>query len=197
VPRIELAGGGLLDLRERWLSAADEGRMFAALRDQVGWEHKEIEIAGRTFLQPRLTAWYGDPGARYSYSGITLEPVPWHPVLAEIRARIESDTGHRLNSVLCNLYRDGDDAMGWHSDREKELGPNPVIASVSLGAARRFVLKHRKKAAPNVVIELEGGSLLLMTGSTQHEWRHTLPRTRTPVGARINLTYRRIVGTSD
>jgi alkylated DNA repair dioxygenase AlkB len=141
---------------------------------------------------PRLSAWYGDAGAVYTYSGLRLEPLPWTPVLLEIKQATERLSGTRFNSVLLNLYRDGQDSMGWHSDDEPELGPEPVIASVSLGALRRFVFQHKKRRW-RIALDLEPGSVLLMAGATQHHWRHALPKTRRPVAPRINLTFRTIL----
>jgi alkylated DNA repair dioxygenase AlkB len=141
---------------------------------------------------PRLSAWYGDPGAIYSYSGLRLEPLPWTPVLLEIRQVVTDLAETPFNSVLLNLYRDGQDSMGWHSDAEPELGRNPVIASVSLGAVRRFVLRHKKRKEQHIALELESGSVLVMGGALQHYWRHALPKIRQAVGPRINLTFRLI-----
>ena len=192
--QLELADGGLVELRLGWITPEVQDFLFARLERELDWAQRPILIAGREVLQPRLTAWYGDPGAAYSYSGRSLEPSSWHPCLAELRSRLEAETSHRFNSVLTNLYRNGEDSMGFHADKESELGRNPAIASVSLGATRRFVMRHRKKSvAQRVELELPSGSLLLMTGTTQHFWRHSVPKTRGPVGARINLTYRLIL----
>jgi alkylated DNA repair dioxygenase AlkB len=143
-------------------------------------------------MQPRLVAWFGDPEASYTYSGLKLVPEPWPARLASLRARVEEQAGAAFNSVLCNLYRDGADSMGLHSDDERELGQNPIIASVSLGETRRFVMRHKKKAAERLDLDLPGGSLLVMAGTTQHHWRHGVPKQRAIEGARINLTFRRI-----
>jgi len=141
---------------------------------------------------PRLIAWYGEPEAVYTYSGVRHVPMPFTPELAVIRARIEELSGAPFNSALANLYRDGRDGMGWHADNEAELGRNPVIASVSLGATRRFTLRHRRRKGLTEALDLEPGSLLVMEGETQHHWLHALPKTTRPVGERINLTYRLI-----
>ncbi len=192
--RLELADGGLVELRLGWVTPEDQALLFARLERELDWAQRPIRIAGREVLQPRLTAWYGDPGASYTYSGLSLRPQSWHPCLAELRSRLEEETPHRFNSVLTNLYRNGGDSMGFHADKETELGRNPTIASVSLGATRRFVMRHRKKSVEQGVdLELPPGSLLLMTGTTQHFWRHAVPKTRGPVGPRINLTYRLIL----
>lgn len=146
---------------------------------------------GRQVLQPRLTAWYGD--AAYTYSGVTLEPLPWTPLLAMLRDRLIADVGERFNSVLCNLYRTGADSMGLHADDERELGPNPVIASVSVGATRRLVLRHKRRKAAPVILDLTSGSLLVMGPATQTFWRHAVPKDPRVVAPRVNLTFRRIV----
>lgn len=158
----------------------------------LAWAPHRVRLFGREHLTPRLCAWYGDADVRYAYSGQTLDPLPWTPALADLRVRIESALGRSFNSVLCNLYRDGADCMGWHSDDEASLGPRPVIASLSLGATRRFALRHRRRAHPSVSLALAHGDLLVMGGDTQHHWQHALPRTHRPVGARINLTFRAV-----
>jgi alkylated DNA repair dioxygenase AlkB len=187
----DLDDGGRLSLRENWLAPTNATEIFAALLEELDWKQRSIRIFGREVLQPRLTAWYGD--AAYTYSGVTLAPLPWTPLLSELRERLIADVGERFNSVLCNLYRTGADSMGLHSDDEKELGPRPVIASVSLGAARRFVLRHKGKKAAPVGIELTNGSLLVMGGATQAFWKHEVPKEPSRIGARINLTFRYIV----
>lgn len=183
---------------ELWLwpgafDAATADRHFTRLRDGIGWEAEEILIFGERRRVPRLVAWHGDAEATYVYSGTRHDPRPWTPDLEAIRCRVEHLTGHSFNAVLLNLYRDGRDGMGWHADDEPELGPDPVIASVSFGATRRFRLKHRRNRAGPVTLELGHGSLLLMAGATQRHWLHAVPKTARPVGERINLTFRRIV----
>ena len=178
-----------------WLSAAEADRFLERLRRECDWRQHEVRIAGRHVACPRLSAWHGDTDAVYGYSGSRHVPAPWTPALAELRRRVEHATGSRFNSVLANLYRDGNDSMGLHSDDEPELGERPVIAAVSLGAARRFVMKHRRdRARPPLVIEPAHGSLLLMAGETQRHWRHGLPKTRRAVGCRLSLTFRRVLG---
>jgi len=189
--RWELADGGTLCLHAGWLAPEEAGRTFDALLAGLDWKQRPIRIFGREVLQPRLTAWYGD--APYTYSGVTLAPVPWPPLLAELRDRAALDAGVPFNTVLCNLYRTGEDSMGYHADAEKELGPHPVIASVSLGAVRRFVLVHKKKRAAPVSLELPGGSLLVMGGTVQAFWKHALPKDPAVTAARVNLTFRRIL----
>ena len=139
------------------------------------------------------TPWHGDPGTRYTYSGITLDTCPWTPLLARLRQDIEAITGYCYNSVLLNLYRDQHDSVGWHSDNERELGRAPVIASLSLGATRSFRLRHRERLHAPLTISLTDGSLLLMAGETQRNWQHAVPKETREKGPRINLTFRRIV----
>jgi alkylated DNA repair dioxygenase AlkB len=194
--RIPLEDGGELLLVEEWLAPTEARRSFDALMREVPWEQKAISMMGKKVMQPRLVAWFGDPEAVYTYSGVRNDPVPWTPTLAELRSRVEKTAEHPFNSVLANLYRDGRDSMGFHADKEKELGPNPVIASVSLGATRRFQLRYtgKQKGVPGRDIDLRDGSLLIMRGTTQHFWRHGIPKESAPVGPRINLTFRWIEG---
>ena len=163
--------------------------LLRTLLTATPWQQHRITIPGRSLAAPRLSAWYGDPEAVYSYSGLELQPLAWTPTLWKIKTVADAIAKTRFNSVLLNLYRDGRDSVGWHSDAEPELGPNPVIASVSLGATRRFVLRHQRKPL-RIELALEGGSVLVMAGTTQHYWRHQLPKTRQPVGPRVNLTFR-------
>jgi alkylated DNA repair dioxygenase AlkB len=171
--------------------APEESKLlFAALRAGTDWQQEEIVIFGQPRLVPRLVAWHGDADARYRYSGVMHEPRPWTAALLAIRDRVEVLTARRFNSVLLNLYRDGRDGMGWHSDDESELGLDPAIASVSLGATRRFRMRHRKNRAEPFELRLAEGGLLLMSGPTQHHWQHAVPKTARSVGERINLTFR-------
>lgn len=164
---------------------------YAALLDEVPWESRTITVFGKSHVEPRLTAWFGDEGASYSYSGIVLSPRAWTPTLLHLRTLCEELAGTPFNSVLLNLYRDGCDKMGWHADNERELGPEPVIASLSLGATRRFRFRHR--ATKHVVTcELPHGSLLVMRGLTQTFWVHEVPRQKRITEPRINLTFRYI-----
>ncbi|MEM7203068.1 MAG: alpha-ketoglutarate-dependent dioxygenase AlkB [Planctomycetota bacterium] len=169
-------------------------RLAEALRAELRWETKVVRLFGRELPSPRLTAFCGDPGATYRYSGLTLKPAPWTAGLAEVRDTLHAQMGARFNCVLANLYRDGGDSMGWHSDDERELGAAPVIASLSFGAVRRFLLRHRQDPARRAALDLAPGSLLWMAGATQRWYRHSVPKTRRPVGPRVNLTFRRIVG---
>ena len=166
---------------------------FAALQNEIAWRHEPIVLWGKAHMQPRLTAWYGDAGTDYSYSGLSMAPLPWSPRLAAIKAEIESFCGERFNSVLANLYRDHRDSVGWHSDDERELGPQPFIASLSLGEIRTFKLKHKeRKGEKPRVLELGNGSLLLMGGDTQRCWLHAVEKENQARGPRINLTFRLI-----
>jgi alkylated DNA repair dioxygenase AlkB len=175
-------------------SPAETSRLFAGLRHEVAWQHEQVLIFGRWRQVPRLVAWYGDAGASYTYSGTSHEPLPWTEEVAMLRKRVEVLTGHVFNGVLLNLYRDGRDGMGWHADNEPELGSEPVVASISFGAPRRFTLKHKRRKTEKVELLLEDGSVLLMSGATQANWLHSVPKTSKQVGERINLSFRHIVG---
>ncbi|MDG1573188.1 alpha-ketoglutarate-dependent dioxygenase AlkB [Robiginitalea sp. M366] len=163
------------------------------LEQEVPWQQDPIRVFGKTYPQPRLTALYGEAGSSYGYSGIRMQPLPFTPALSELKDMVEAEAGCTFNICLLNLYRDGQDSNGWHADNEKELGTNPAIASLSLGASRWFHLKHRREAAHRYKVLLENGSLLLMQGAMQHHWLHQLPKTQKPLEARINLTFRKVV----
>lgn len=169
---------------------AESDALFTQLLDSIAWQQDSIRIYDRRIPLPRLTAWYGDAGTRYTYSGITMEPQPWAPALLQIKQAIEPLAGVKFNSVLLNLYRDGRDSVAWHSDDEPELGKNPVIGSVSFGATRRFCLRHQVDRSLKQEIALTHGSLLLMQGTTQRFWQHQIPKTAKSVAPRINLTFR-------
>jgi alkylated DNA repair dioxygenase AlkB len=180
-----------------WLAPAEADALFESLLGQIAWETHVIRIRGREVSSPRLSCWIGDRGASYMYSRTRFEPRPWPAALAALRARIDEACGAGFNSVLANLYRDGRDAMGWHSDDEPELGQEPVIASLSLGAERRFVFRRkptRGQANVRTALELRlaHGSLLRMAGATQRLYQHALPRALRVAAPRINLTFRRI-----
>jgi alkylated DNA repair dioxygenase AlkB len=164
--------------------------VLARLIAETPWRADTIVVYGKRYLQPRLTAWYGE--ASYTYSGLTLDPLPLTPLLEQLRRTVEDVTGHRYNSVLLNHYRDGRDSMGMHSDDESELGPDPVIASLSFGASRSFLMRHKTRKLGQK-IELTDGSLLLMRGSTQHNWLHGINKTVKSTESRVNLTFRYIV----
>ena len=167
-------------------------QIYAELLQEIAWQQDNITVFGKTHPQPRLTALYGNEGKPYSYSNITMQPNPWNTLLQKIKYHIETTTECQFTTVLLNQYRDGKDSNGWHADNEKELGTNPIIASLSFGAERVFQLKHNTIADAKKSIVLEHGSLLLMKGSTQHFWKHQIPKTAKPIGNRINLTFRSI-----
>jgi alkylated DNA repair dioxygenase AlkB len=193
--RIELDDGACCELYAAWIAPADSRVLFAQLLAEVPFAQRAIRVFGREVMQPRLVAWVGEPEAVYRYSGTTHVPSPFGPVLGALCARVARQVGVPFNSVLCNLYRDGRDAMGMHSDSEPELGERPVIASLSLGAMRRFQLRHRKgKGRAGADLPLEDGSLLVMRGSLQQHYRHGVPREPRVSEPRINLTFRRILG---
>lgn len=182
--------GARLVYRPAWLAAVEADTLFDELQRSLPWSVHRIRLFGRSVDSPRLSAWIGDKDAVYRYSGADFLPHPWTASLSVLRTRLGTELGAPFNSVLANLYRDGQDAMGWHSDDEPELGPQPVIASISLGGVRRFALKHRQQPSLRRAIELPHGSLLVMAGDTQRCYRHALPRTAKPVAPRINLTFR-------
>lgn len=167
-------------------------KIYTELLQEIAWQQDNITVFGKTHPQPRLTALYGNEGKPYSYSNITMQPHPWNTLLQKIKYLIEARTECQFTTVLLNQYRDGKDSNGWHADNEKELGTNPIIASLSFGAERVFQLKHNTIADAKKSIVLEHGSLLLMKGSTQHFWKHQIPKTAKPIGNRINLTFRSI-----
>lgn len=165
-------------------------QLYDKLYKEIPWQLDEITVYGKTHPQPRLTALFGNEGKPYSYSNIVMQPHHWNPILMFIKTEIEQIVNETFTTVLLNLYRDGKDSNGWHADNEKELGRNPVIASVSFGAARIFHLKHNSIADAKQKITLENGSLLIMKGETQHFWKHQIPKTAKPMAPRINLTFR-------
>ena len=165
--------------------------LFAALRDETAWEQHRLNVFGREVASPRLSCWIGDAGAAYTYSRTRFEPHAWTPALGELRAELAMRFGLAFNSVLANLYRSGQDSMGWHSDDEPELGATPVIASLSFGAVRRFRFRSRETRKVAATIDLAHGSLLVMRGATQRLYQHDLPKTA-QAGERINLTFRTI-----
>ncbi len=169
------------------------GELLHRLIRDTPWQAEEITVFGKTHLQPRLLAWYGDPEARYTYSGIPHQPRPWSALLTRLKARVEQVTGSRFNSVLLNYYRDQRDSMGLHADDEPELGAEPVIASLSLGEERKLVFRHRsRRELKTVSVPLPPGSLLVMRGPTQRHWKHGIRKLTRPCGPRVNLTFRRV-----
>lgn len=189
--RIDLGDGAHLLFDASWLARERASALFARLREAVPWRQEASADGGRVVPHPRLTAWFGE--RPYTYSGVTVRPNPWLPELLELRREVEAAAGARFDAVLANLYRSGDDSVGFHRDAEPELGLDPVIASVSLGATRRFVLRRRRGRGPEVALDLPHGALLVMAGTTQRHWRHAVPR-QPGAGPRINLTFRPFVG---
>jgi alkylated DNA repair dioxygenase AlkB len=187
--QIDIRDGGTIHYDETFHAKDDADRLFERLRKETPWKQER----GRMGPFPRLTAWYADPGLIYRYSGVTHHAIDWTPTLSTIRGAVEKAARTTFNSLLLNLYRDGQDSIGYHADDEPELGVNPVIASISLGSVRRFVLKH-VKTREKLTFELAHGSLLIMGGTCQHHWVHGVPKTKTDVGERINLTFRNLVG---
>jgi alkylated DNA repair dioxygenase AlkB len=180
-----------VSLYRQWLDLATAETLFSQLRDALVWQQPEIYVAGRTHKIPRLQSWYGDPEAIYTYSRQTFVPLPWTTALMELRLRMEAFCNTSFNSVLANFYRSGTDGMGFHADDELELGSRPIIASLSLGATRKFVFKSKDPMAQQRYdVNLHAGDLLVMAGDTQRHWHHGLPKTRLAVGGRINLTFR-------
>ena len=179
-----------------FVAPSDADRLFEALKQTLAWRQDQIKLFGRQCWIPRLQAWYADPGIRYRYSGLELAHHAWTDELQQLRQRVEQQCCHRFNAVLANLYRDGLDSMGWHSDDEPELGTHPVIASLSLGQPRPFKLRRRNQPDQQYEIELEHGSLLLMGGALQHHWQHALPKRLRLKQPRINLTFRRVARTA-
>ncbi|WP_321285174.1 alpha-ketoglutarate-dependent dioxygenase AlkB [uncultured Vibrio sp.] len=181
---------GKLYYHPNFLRSDEADDFYTSLRETLPWHQERINIFGKSVLQPRLQAWHGD--AAYTYSGLTMTPSPWTPDLLTLKARCEAIAEVTFNSVLANLYRDGQDSMGWHQDNEPELGRNPVIASLNLGETRRFLLRNLH-CKIQVEYELSHGALLIMAGELQHHWSHSVPKTAKPKGERINLTFRHIL----
>lgn len=175
-----------------FFSEAESKVFFDGLQQEIAWEPDQLRMFGKLITTRRKVAWYGDAGMNYTYSGMVRQPLCWNNILLEIKQRIEEKTKHRFNSCLLNFYHDGNDGMGWHQDNEKELGEQPVIASVSLGATRPFDFRHLL-TAEKIRILLEPGSLFLMRGHTQEFWKHSLPKTKKNLHPRINLTFREII----
>jgi alkylated DNA repair dioxygenase AlkB len=173
-----------------FFTEAQSNDFYKELDSNANWKQEKIKLYGKLIDLPRLTAWYGDEGKSYTYSGITVTPDPWMPALLEIKKEIEVVSGVNFNSVLLNLYRGARDSVGWHSDDEPELGRNPVIGSVSFGATRSFQFKHKHNDAQRREIALPHGSYLLMRGPTQHYWLHQVPKKTKVHEPRINLTFR-------
>jgi alkylated DNA repair dioxygenase AlkB len=193
--RVLIDRGGILDYDTEFLSKEESDKLFAFLKEKVSWEQKFYTNyrTKQQFPQPRLTAWYADDTEMaYSYSGVTQVVQPWLPELLELKKKIEKVSGAEYNSVLLNFYRDGSDSVGYHADDEKELGKNANIASISLGATRRFLLKYNYPLLGDPIeYELSHGSLLIMSGSVQENWKHSIPKATGVKEGRINLTFRK------
>ena len=174
----------------KFFGKSEAALLFQELLSETPWQQDQIKVFGKVHEQPRLTAFYGDSGKTLSYSGIKMQSHPWNENLLAIRKKIQTVCETEFNTVLLNYYRNGKDSNGWHADNEQYLGKNPVIASVTFGEARAFQMKHNTLSIPTQKIILESGSLLLMKGTTQHFWKHQIPKTAKPIGARINLTFR-------
>ena len=202
---IKLQQAELFFFENFWLKDEADA-YFNTLRTELHWQQGEIKIFGKNIFEPRLTAWYGDVGKNYTYSGVKREPLEWHPLLKRLKSDIENPSlrlksrnsseinfNFEFNSVLCNFYRNGKDSMGYHADNEKELGINPLIASVNFGVTRRFLLKHRTDKNLKHEILLTHGSVLFMAGEMQHYWLHAIPKSTHNLLPRINLTFRNII----
>lgn len=173
-----------------FLNAAEANSYFEIFKNTIRWQQDDIKVFGKVHAQPRLTALFGNNEKPYSYSNISMQPHEFSKELLAVKQKIETKTDVVFTTCLLNLYRDGKDSNGWHADNEKELGTNPVIASLTLGEERFFYLKHRTQKELKHKLLLEHGSLLLMKGATQHHWLHQIPKTAKPIGSRINLTFR-------
>ena len=186
--------GGEILFMKNFLELEKANYYYEKLNASIQYKQEEIKCYGKIHPLQRKTAWYGDQGFNYSYSGINCNPIPWTTELLELKENIEKYLPtENFNSVLLNLYRDGNDKVGWHSDDEKELGMNPTIASLSLGETRRFDLKHKENPDLKYKFELTPGSLIIMRGSLQHNWSHQIPVQKKVLGSRINLTFRTII----
>lgn len=173
-----------------FLSALNANTYLKSLREETPWRQDDITVFGKTYPQPRLTALYANNEKSYSYSNITMRPMLFTPQLLKLKGKVEEVAGTEFTTCLINRYRTGKDSNGWHADNEKELGENPIIASISLGAERYFHLKHNTDPTLKYKLLLEHGSLLLMKGKTQHFWKHQIAKTAKQVDERINLTFR-------
>jgi len=185
---ITINGGEYIYIPSFFAPEEANGYLNTLLND-IKWKQESMTMYGRDIKFPRLTAWYGENDKPYTFSGITLNPHQWTQSLLSIKSKIEPLAQTNFNSVLLNLYRDGNDSISWHTDAEKELGINPVIASVNFGATRKFQLRH-KNTKEKIELQLSHGSLLIMGGEMQHNWQHQVPKTKQVVKERINLTFR-------
>lgn len=185
-------GTAKLLIWEDFLNQKDADSWFEHFYSTVQWRSEQVKVFGKVYDQPRLTALYADEERSYTYAGLTLEAFSFTEKMERLKSDIEDITRHRFNSCLFNLYRNEKDSNGWHADDEPELGSQPVIASLSLGATRRFHIKHKRDKTLKRTIDLTHGSLLLMAGASQKDFKHQLPKTQSPKAPRINLTFRYI-----
>jgi alkylated DNA repair dioxygenase AlkB len=188
-PIIKLQDAELL-YHPAFYDKAESDRIFKTLLETIEWKQDKIMMYGKELPLPRLSAWYGDNNKPYTYSGITLNPLPWTDELLKIKEKIEAEAKVKFSSVLLNRYRDGQDYVGWHTDAEKELGKNPIIGSVNFGATRKFQLRRIDDHKKKFEVELKHGTFLVMGGATQHFWQHQVPKTAHKIGERLNLTFR-------
>lgn len=189
---LELSPNSWISYFPHWLATAQADELMMKLLKSLQWEEGQIRMFGKWLNIPRQHAWYGDAKASYGWSGQRAEPLPWAPELEQLRQAIQQETSAPFNGVLANLYRDGQDCMHWHSDDEAELGEQPLVAAISIGAERRFSLRHKSRTYATHRLQLAHGSLLLMGGDCQHDWQHALPRSARVDTPRISLTYRHI-----
>lgn len=185
--------GGEMFIHEDFFSEEESNYYYETLLQNIQWQQDEIVVFGKRHMQPRLTAMYGESGTHYAYSGIDMPALSWTKELSEIKARVEAATGYTFNIALLNLYRDGNDKVGWHRDNEKGMGSTPTIASVSFGATRNFQIRVARSKEYKMTFALPSGSLVLMGGEMQHVWEHQVPKTAKKVNARINITFRRVL----
>lgn len=181
-----------IEVVEAFYDRAESEHIYHRLLQEQDWPDNHYSVAGRQFTLPRLQTWHADPGIRYSYSNNMLQTRCWTPLLSEIRARLETHLNFAFNSVLVNLYRNGGDYVGWHSDNEPELGECPFIASLTFGAERQFAYRHKKTSEHGQML-LRNGSLLIMRPDFQHHWLHSVPLDQSQTEGRINLTFRKII----
>jgi alkylated DNA repair dioxygenase AlkB len=182
-----------IDYFPEFLNEGDSSVIFKDLILETPWQEDDIKVYGKLYKQPRLTAFFSENEKSYGYSNIKMKPLEFTSILNSLKQKVERATNTKFTSCLLNLYRNGHDSNGWHADDEKELGTNPVIASISLGAERVFHLKHKKIKTLKHKLTLKNGSMLLMKGTTQHHWLHQIPKTKKPIGMRVNLTFRNLV----
>jgi len=182
-----------ITLYRHYFDLSTSKKYFDCLKEELIWREEEIILYGKAHILPRLSAWYGDPEATYTYSGISLSPNPWTTVLNELREIVDNISDFRFNSLLANLYRDQNDSVSWHADDEPELGENPTIASISFGETRKFNFKNKADPETKFSLELGTGDILIMKGATQKNWLHQIPKSSKILQPRVNLTFRRIL----